>query len=783
LGISDYKIQAMGKLVVIKIGDGNLEKLGLPVTLYIGEEGDPFHTSIEGKLPPSMIEELYEKWQLEYRKKVSGRMIAAPAQVKNGSDSDLRESSNLLKQELNNWLNSETFRPIKDKFQQKLNTDENVRVIIQTENPRLWRLPWYLWDLFEPPSYRFAEVAISSPAFERVENSVTPKPKVRILAILGDSSPDPRTGIRLNINADKQFLESLADAETVFLVEPNRQNFNEQLRDEQGWDILFFAGHSSSQSDATTGEMSINTKESLTITDLKFALQKAIERGLQLAIFNSCDGLGIARDLAELQIPQIIVMREPVPDLVAQYFLKYFLSYFSSGKALYLAVREAREWLQGVEKESPCVSWLPVIYQNPAIIPPTWEELRGIEAERQGLTINPLTTIQELTTTEQEVKIREDLESTNPEIFKDAAKKKLQQRLDKLFLINESLILDPSYITCAEYQLFIDEKQKIGKNHQPDHWKSYRFFPGNSIDPIAGIRASDAEEFCQWLNEQYCEPGQKYRLPSQYEVEKYPAIKQQIGCWCSTEVNYKIIGIEPEQLQTLQQQISQLIKSERTLKNYNKFLQESLLILGIDYQQSWKLACDINLKGITEIALKHEPNLSHLTVTELTIKIDLIERAINEFNLKLSSANDIARTCNINLNNDLKHIPDFNLKPIIEKIAPKIDDALLQEIKRECKRELSEFTTDFNPSRTCYYLLLVYAIWQLLSAIYKEADRESNIIKLLTRWWKSEKRLSDEYAKLRDETFNLYTLFLLLHERRKGNIIAWEGIRIVREKI
>jgi hypothetical protein len=36
-----------------------------------------------------------------------------------------------------------------------------------------------------------------------------------------------------------------------------------------------------------------------------------------------------------LQIPQAIVMREPVPDKVAQEFLKHFLKAFSRGKSLY----------------------------------------------------------------------------------------------------------------------------------------------------------------------------------------------------------------------------------------------------------------------------------------------------------------------------------------------------------------------------------------------------------------------------------------------------------------
>ena len=96
-----------------------------------------------------------------------------------------------------------------------------------------------------------------------------------------------------------------------------------------------------------------------------------------MAIFNSCDGLGLAWELQKLQIPQVIVMGEPVPDHVAQEFLKYFLIPFAKGQSFYLAVREARERLQGLEDQFPCASWLPVICQNPLVKPPTWLALTG----------------------------------------------------------------------------------------------------------------------------------------------------------------------------------------------------------------------------------------------------------------------------------------------------------------------------------------------------------------------------------------------------------------------
>ena len=114
---------------------------------------------------------------------------------------------------------------------------------------------------------------------------------------------------------------------------------------------------------------------SLTIEELKYGLGQAVARGLQFAIFNSCDGLGLARELAALQVPQAIVMRKPVPDEVAQKFLKYFLRAFASGEPFYLAMREARERLQGLENELPCATWLPTICQNPAVVPPNWQDL------------------------------------------------------------------------------------------------------------------------------------------------------------------------------------------------------------------------------------------------------------------------------------------------------------------------------------------------------------------------------------------------------------------------
>ncbi|WP_017721564.1 AAA-like domain-containing protein [Kamptonema formosum] len=356
----------MGKLVTLKIEEGDFDQ-GFPVTLQIGEDGAHPSIEVHGRLPKASIPQDYQQWQTAYRSLGRGVRLESPAgQVTHCS---IKDSSQVLSASINTWLKSEEFRPIREKLLQTLTPDNEVRVIVQTKNAQLRRLPWQLWDFFE--GYPKAEVALSAPAYEGVARAWQAKSKVRILAILGDKTD-------IDINADRQFLEKLPGAETEFLAEPKPDEVNKKLWDERGWDILFFAGHSSSKPDGTTGCIYLNSTDSLTVPELKFALKTAIERGLQLAIFNSCDGLGIASDLADLNIPQIIVMREPVIDAVAQAFLKNFLPAFSGGKSLYASVREAREQLYILENRFPwfpCASWLPVICQNPAVSPLTWREI------------------------------------------------------------------------------------------------------------------------------------------------------------------------------------------------------------------------------------------------------------------------------------------------------------------------------------------------------------------------------------------------------------------------
>lgn len=356
----------MSKLVILKLGEGDFEK-GFPIILQIGDENTRPNTEIIGKLPPNPeITNDYFRWQSIYRH------LRLPSRIKGLSKQahqaptleECQQVTEDFKIRFNNWLASDSFRPIREKLLEKLASEDDIRILIQTKDLRSQKLPWHLWDLLE--RYPKAEIALSSPNYEKLEQLQITNEKVKILAILGNSEG-------IETQADRKILEQLPNADITFLVEPKPRDINNQLW-EQNWQILFFAGHSITQVNET-GKIYINQTESLTIAELKCALKTAVKRGLQLAIFNSCDGLGLAREFADLHIPEIIVMREPVPDQVAQEFLKYFLETFARGESLYLAVREARERLQGLENQFPCATWLPIIYQNPAEVPVYWQDL------------------------------------------------------------------------------------------------------------------------------------------------------------------------------------------------------------------------------------------------------------------------------------------------------------------------------------------------------------------------------------------------------------------------
>lgn len=394
----------MEKLVIFQPNDGDFFDQGfkiINILVYLNRGNNQVDFQrLTGKLPPApYIAKLFESWREKYQILLDNlasnnfQRGFVDAQVTHVSFKDFNDDTAVLRDDLNEWLDSEIFIPTKKDLEKilQLTPQDEIRFVIQTtgvSSPEtqniLHRLPWYWWNLF--PNHYKIEFAISlnefPPSFINQENNLTRENRrlrrVRILGIFGNSKNSGGDG-DIDVETDQRLIKDLRGkgASPRFLHQPKRSEFTELWDD--AFDIICFSGHSDSKEDCSTGWLKINPdEEGLEIKELRKALRKARDNGLQLVIFNSCNGLGLAQAIADLNIPQVIVWRESVPDIVAQRFLFYFLQSFGCDNSLYQSVREAREKLQleGLEKKLPGVTALPVIVDNSGREPVTWNQIR-----------------------------------------------------------------------------------------------------------------------------------------------------------------------------------------------------------------------------------------------------------------------------------------------------------------------------------------------------------------------------------------------------------------------
>ncbi|MEL6814189.1 MAG: ABC transporter substrate-binding protein [Cyanobacteria bacterium J06598_3] len=403
--------------VVIDFLEGNFKK-GFKVSLEILKEGTRTQqTNDLPRLPPAPeLPALYRIWQSRYiamgaqrelrRQLSSSRSIQPVANQpthKRSAVQDCRAAANALEDVLSDWFKSDSFQRLRDKILavRLIQEEDAVPVIFNFRVPeanQLRRLPWHVWDLFRI-ALPNAEVVLQAKIAPKSAPSNGP---LKVLAIYGS----PTQGI--STEEDRAAWQSLASRQNVSIVEldqPTQSDVRKALSGEP-WDILFFAGHSSSapmdehgaegkdpdegsfeekgltsKRRSQTGTLQIGVHDDgrprlLAIAQIESALKTAVKNGLKLAIFNSCDGLGIADWLSQLKMPTTIVMREPVADLVARRFIQKFLQHFSEHQQFYQAVRAARHELDWLEKDFdnplPSATWMPIVLQNPSHPAPQW---------------------------------------------------------------------------------------------------------------------------------------------------------------------------------------------------------------------------------------------------------------------------------------------------------------------------------------------------------------------------------------------------------------------------
>ncbi len=348
------------------------------------------------------------------------------------------------------------------------------------------------------------------------------------------------------------------------------------------------------------------------------------------------------------------------------------------------------------------------------------------------------------------------------ERFRSAANTLLKRRLNNLVRIDDKVEIDRNYITCAEYQLFIDDMRQEGKNRQPDHWTSERFPPGYAKKPVTGVRASDAEEFCQWLTQKESVSGFHYRLPSLAETQQTLATTEDIGCWCKDDNNSIISGIKNQQWQTWQEQLS----------HYLVVISPFNLNLNLNRDLYLDLYLDLYRNLYLDLYLDRDLN------RDLDPYRDLYQDLNRNLNRNLN------QNLNLNQDQDLNLYRNFNLNQYLYR-------NLNQDLNRNLYRNFNlnlyrdqEIKENRASNLLLIYFPLIFVIffYQVLVIIYRKIAQNRNVQIPINRSSQECEEISKEYEQKRDTIYQLYVYLVLIDQRQKGNMPAWEGIRIVRER-
>jgi hypothetical protein len=367
-----------------------------------------------------------------------------------------------------------------------------------------------------------------------------------------------------------------------------------------------------------------------------------------------------------------------------------------------------------------------------------------------------------------------DLKHPNPKIAALAAQVKLMSRLRHLHPIDETRAIDLSYVTHAEYQMFLDA-QPPDQSLWPDHWNKPQFPSAFALHPIVGLRATDARTFCEWLTQTLPSSNPtvtvRYRLPTEEEAQNNPAQNNpaqnnpaqnnpaqnnQVGGWC-------VGGRQRKSGADIVQGIS-----DRWWEQWQRSLSTRVeTAIDGDRLVIYQLANNDHL----DLSLQFFADHPHVL---LDPTLDL-GKAVNLFdNPKLVPSPSVISKCTPK-------------DPSVQSSLHSLEQAV-QLLRRTVptKRRLLDRQQlnhrSFQEVRA--YLLAVMALWDALTVAFEALAEKRRQVKIFSRLWAySYEREYRTCKAQRDRMLTLYAFFVLMDARRSGTMPAWEGIRLVKETI
>ncbi|MFN0112320.1 MAG: hypothetical protein ACKVZH_25955 [Blastocatellia bacterium] len=403
------------------------------------------------------------------------------------------------------------------------------------------------------------------------------------------------------------------------------------------------------------------------------------------------------------------------------------------------------------------------------------------------------------------------LESDDPELRRLAAEVRLSRRLKSLQRIDEQREIDPSFVTCAEYQLFLDDLRAQGKYHQPDHWDALTFPAGQALSSMSGVRAKDAAAFCEWLTQR--QAGEwRFRLPLADEASQWQTKENRMAAWCQDAQSFRLIGLSSAQEQTITQQllaIESLIFSQPVIAPHS-------LARTLDLAHTFDLARTLDLTSVLACAL--DLTRDHALDRDLARALD-VARVIDR-TLALDRDLDVARARarararylalafarhrELTTARNLERARDLDLALALAftLVLARASDfsALADLVERGKLTEARYMAANVQNDSNKYVSRTAALLEALLSIVLAESKQTMHLAqrrylaRLLDYAYIGYSEMSSYERSLRpraksgDEAGSRVLLeahwwLQIVNARAEGKLPAWEGIRIVRERV
>jgi energy-coupling factor transporter ATP-binding protein EcfA2 len=418
------------------------------------------------------------------------------------------------------------------------------------------------------------------------------------------------------------------------------------------------------------------------------------------------------------------------------------------------------------------------------------------------------------------------LESADSARRRLASEVKLSRRLASLQRIDDVREIDTNYLTCAEYQLFLDDMRAQGKYYQPDHWKDFVYASGQGNQPITGVRPKDSQDFCDWLTHR--QGGTlKYRLPSLEEAEQYPLKDPCLGAWCREEKRSLISGLADVKMPSLCGELAFFSKSDLPLPT--RFDIDFYEELERAYENSklhnWQRS--INSQAMIDQlgrALKAASSSYGDHVSQLQLNTArMLARRLNLYsacNLTVAFARNLDQ--NVEADTQLANaVSGFvksaqDLAPMVDKDLSSIVLAMEAGDFPSALQECGELMNDSNVMKAYVASILsdLITITRFQSVLTARQSRRKLFAQIFEQpqmalqidsddqhsWWRrfrnifmitslarqrvrNESEKAAEEGAMRQSFLNAFWFLQILLAREEDGFAAWEGIRIVREEV